>query len=212
MKELYPEIRIPPNDINIQEIIKSENIASLVDFVRQDCFAELTLNKHPCYILECLAPTLLSQKPAELLNIKLHKATRREFCARLTQIPDINFFEIREISQLQQILFINKNVLERIIFNSISQEFLRFINYPHFSSVDDYLLHLIDKIRFHAFPHEIGLFLGYPLKDVLGFMGLVPLPYVKTQGWRVYGDERFSNDCYEKYQLARQLMIKAILS
>ena len=30
-------------------------------------------------------------------------------------------------------------------------------------------------------PHEIGLALGYPVKDVLGYMGLLPLP---CTGWR----------------------------
>lgn len=37
-------------------------------------------------------------------------------------------------------------------------------------------------------PHEIGLALGYPVKDVLGFMGLLPLDCSGCCGWRVYGD------------------------
>jgi hypothetical protein len=96
------------------------------------------------------------------------------------------------------------------LINPISLEFLHVLNYPRFSNVDEYLIYLVEKIRFHDFPHEIGLFLGYPLKDVLGFMGLVTLPYVKTQGWRVYGDEHISDSFYEQYIFARQLMSKAI--
>lgn len=210
MKDIYSEIKISQKGFNIRKLINSENIASLVEFVSQDCTAELILNKKPSYILECLAPMLLSQKPAELLNIGLSKVAWNELRVRLIQIPDIDLIEVREINQLRQVLFYNTNLLERLIFNSISQEFLQYINYPQLSSVDDYLLHLIEKIRFHTFPHEIGLFLGYPLKDILGFMELVPLSYVKTQGWRVYGDERLSDAYYEKYQFARQLMNKAI--
>ncbi|AHF06829.1 hypothetical protein DESME_06955 [Desulfitobacterium metallireducens DSM 15288] len=161
-------------------------------------------------MLECLAPMLLSQKPAELLNIELHKVSWGEFRMRLTQIPDIEVFEVRKIKQYQQILFYNKKVLARRLINPISQEFLQQINYPPSSSLEDYLEQLIEKIRFRNFPHEVGLFLGYPLKDVLGFMGLAPLPFVKTQGWRVYGDERLSDEWFEKYQLARRLMNKAI--
>lgn len=37
-------------------------------------------------------------------------------------------------------------------------------------------------------PHEIGLALGYPVKDVLGFMGLQPLDCTGCCGWRIYGD------------------------
>jgi hypothetical protein len=37
-------------------------------------------------------------------------------------------------------------------------------------------------------PHEIGLALGYPVKDVLGYMGLVPLPCTGGCGWRIHGN------------------------
>jgi hypothetical protein len=37
-------------------------------------------------------------------------------------------------------------------------------------------------------PHEIGFTLGYPIKDVLGYMGLAPLPHRGDCGWRIYGD------------------------
>ncbi len=37
-------------------------------------------------------------------------------------------------------------------------------------------------------PHEIGLALGYPVKDVLGYMGLQSLTCTGCCGWRIYGD------------------------
>lgn len=36
-------------------------------------------------------------------------------------------------------------------------------------------------------PHEIGVALGYPLDDVFGYMGLLPLPCLGACGWQVYG-------------------------
>jgi len=36
-------------------------------------------------------------------------------------------------------------------------------------------------------PHEIGIALGYPLDDVFGYMGLLPLPCKGVCGWRVFG-------------------------
>jgi hypothetical protein len=39
-----------------------------------------------------------------------------------------------------------------------------------------------------SIPHEIGLALGYPVKDVLGYMGLQSLDCTGCCGWRVYGD------------------------
>ena len=42
-------------------------------------------------------------------------------------------------------------------------------------------------------PHEVGVALGYPLDDVFGFMGLLPLPCQGVCGWRVYGDMKESH-------------------
>lgn len=41
-------------------------------------------------------------------------------------------------------------------------------------------------------PHEIGVALGYPLDDVFGYMGLLPLPCLGVCGWQVYGCMRES--------------------
>ena len=38
-----------------------------------------------------------------------------------------------------------------------------------------------------AIPHEIGVALGYPLDDVFGYMGLLPLACKGACGWQVYG-------------------------
>jgi hypothetical protein len=53
-------------------------------------------------------------------------------------------------------------------------------------------------------PHEIGLALGYPIKDVLGFMGLAPLPCTGRCGWRIYGDPGFSLRKSQEFKQARE--------
>ena len=40
------------------------------------------------------------------------------------------------------------------------------------------------------FPHEIGLFLGYPLEDVKGFIENSAEGYKCVGCWKVYGDEQ----------------------
>ncbi len=50
------------------------------------------------------------------------------------------------------------------------------------------------------FPHEIGLFLGYPPSDVKCFMEN-PNAEVKCVGcWKVYGDEARAKTVFERYQ------------
>lgn len=52
-------------------------------------------------------------------------------------------------------------------------------------------------------PHEIGLALGYPVKDVLGFIGLMPLQCTGMCGWRIYGDPEPSLLVGRRYRKAK---------
>ncbi len=58
------------------------------------------------------------------------------------------------------------------------------------------------------FPHEIGLFLGYPPEDVCGFIE------GKKQGckfsgcWKVYGDEENARKTFEKYKNVTRIYYK----
>jgi hypothetical protein len=53
-------------------------------------------------------------------------------------------------------------------------------------------------------PHEVGLVLGYPIKDVLGYMGFLPLPYTGNCGWCIYGDPDPSRTMSEECRWARE--------
>ena len=51
------------------------------------------------------------------------------------------------------------------------------------------------------FPHEIGLFLGYPPEDVKGFIDNRAEGYKCIGCWKVYGDEENAKrkfECYKK--------------
>ena len=56
-------------------------------------------------------------------------------------------------------------------------------------------------------PHEIGVFLGYPLKDVMGFIGHPSLKLTKVNRWRVYGHTKVS-DVISQRILAAKKQIK----
>lgn len=55
-------------------------------------------------------------------------------------------------------------------------------------------------------PPEIGFFIGYPPKDVFGFMGYGGFSYVKTQGWRMYKPLSPSEKLYWQYKRAREVI------
>lgn len=63
------------------------------------------------------------------------------------------------------------------------------------------LIRLRDKLQVggEAFPHEIGLFLGYPAEDVRGFIEQGAFACKCTGCWKVYGDERAAKELFQKY-------------
>lgn len=50
------------------------------------------------------------------------------------------------------------------------------------------------------FPHEIGLFLGYPPEDVRGFIENKAEGFKYVGYWKVYGDEERAINLFEKYK------------
>lgn len=55
------------------------------------------------------------------------------------------------------------------------------------------------------FPHEIGLFLGYPLEDVKGFIQNKGNNYLCVGYWKVYHDESAAQKLFEKFRLCTKL-------
>lgn len=101
--------------------------------------------------------------------------------------------------------------LQRDMDDPTARRLLQERGYP----VDDlgrcvvHLQHRISKCE--EFPHEIGLFLGYPPKDVQGFLEKGPHRCKCTGCWKVYGDvasARSTFSRYKKYTAAYSRMIE----
>ena len=58
------------------------------------------------------------------------------------------------------------------------------------------------------FPHEIGLFLGYPLEDVEGFMENRGKNCKCTGCWKVYGDEQAARLQFSRYEKCRTVYLR----
>ena len=58
------------------------------------------------------------------------------------------------------------------------------------------------------FPHEVGLFLGYPLADVLGFMKCGGKDYKHNGYWKVYGDEANARRAFEKFSACTRNLLR----
>ena len=58
------------------------------------------------------------------------------------------------------------------------------------------------------FPHEIGLFLGYPPEDVAGFMTHRGKNCKCVGCWKVYGNEQAARNIFEKYEMCSKIYFR----
>ncbi len=77
----------------------------------------------------------------------------------------------------------------------------------YFASNAEGLLHeLILRLRGReAFPHEIGLFLGYPVEDVEGYLSDGGRNSLYTGAWQVYEDVEGKKRLFEKYRACTEV-------
>lgn len=71
------------------------------------------------------------------------------------------------------------------------------------------------KCRFceeKIFPHEIGIFLGYPLEDVRGFIENKGRDFSLCGPWKVYGDRTIAERMFERYAKCAQIYRKRFAS
>lgn len=77
---------------------------------------------------------------------------------------------------------------------------LRDRGYPR-EAPDRCVLRLMDRLRENSdFPHEIGLFLGYPPEDVLGFIEHGAADAKCVGCWKVYGDAEKAQALFRTYE------------
>lgn len=90
------------------------------------------------------------------------------------------------------LLLYSPTLLQRRLNSRSARVFLHSLSYrdPHNinKTLSDLTGHFVDD----EFPHEIGLFLGYPLKDVTAFMGRTKLTATAQRLWKIYGRPRRS--------------------
>lgn len=63
------------------------------------------------------------------------------------------------------------------------------------------VVHLVKRLcEYEEFPHEIGLFLGYPAEDVCAFIENKADGYKCVGCWKVYGDAEKAQKTFDKFK------------
>ncbi len=169
--------------------------------------SETTLVRH-------CAPTLAGLKTGSLFNCRydqldalLHELTQlnRELRPRGLRILPLRFFRKRALLYLYR-----PEKLARDLRHRQAQPILSEAGYEN-SDCGTCIRRLI--CRLHAdggFPHEVGLFLGYPPEDVRGFIENRAQNYKLAGDWKVYGDADRARRIFTQYKICTQCYCKAL--
>lgn len=152
---------------------------------------EFTLGTH-CGV------TFAGIKAASLFSIKkqceLCLSKYEEHFRRL----GFEFLKIRDSGERILVYVYNPVQLESILFDSDNRQFLRGEGYEY-EGVDE-ALEILKSRMDGDFPHEIGIFLNYPLEDVKGFISH-PNDGVKLVGqWKVYEEAERKKRIFDVYR------------
>ncbi len=144
------------------------------------------------------SPTLAGVKPACLMACKPGACVPQKYENAFSK-RGVRFVSIGTADGRRLLLVYDIKLLSRRLSDKEVREALFMFGYPMEEENPERLRRLIRRLSGTGdFPHEVGLFLGYPVEDVLGF--------VRNKGngarlcglWKVYGDEVYAKNEFNR--------------
>lgn len=152
------------------------------------------------YIINHGSPTICGIKIANLINIPSNYVSREEINSYnyILNKHNIHIYILKEGESSSLLYIFNIVGLMKRLNNKNIINFLEKYNYP-VNDLFDSLIYLSKRIFFcEEFPHEIGIFLDYPLSDVEKYIINKGKNSLLTGTWKVYDNvgiakKRFSS-------------------
>lgn len=164
------------------------------------------------YLIEHCSPTLASLKTANLFTCAY--TSEEELLQDVfwwnNRLADkgIELIVLRERMHTALVYVCRTSHLKRDLSRPGVAWFLR--RYGYWSTVPEYaLLQLKQRLAGNGeFPHEIGVFLGYPLGDVIGFIQNAGQSSKCSGCWKVYCDECDAVKTFARYKKCREIYMR----
>lgn len=163
-------------------------------------------------IIEHCAPTLAKLKTGNLINVKFKS---KELLLIEISIIENKLFEkgisikiLKENNTSFLIYIYREKYLNYDLKNSITKSILLTYGYKDVT-VDSCLQNLINRLdKYNEFPHEIGLFLGYPPDDVYDFICNKGENSCYCGYWKVYNNVENSLNKFKKFDICKSIFKK----
>ena len=175
------------------------------------CFEQLL-------ILHC-APDLAGIKPANLFAVQKGRREARQKADELSRQCERQGSSIRavDVSEKTTLFFVyNRQLLAETLRSSGKARFIEERGYAPCAPLEACVNRLCERLKTGraasscGFPHEVGIFLGYPLEDVEGFIANGGQGCKMCGYWKVYGDEEKARALFNMYtECRRAALMKA---
>jgi len=163
------------------------------------------------WLFVAASKVLFSDKPAELILIReaslfeMRIGALIERTRALVQEWGLSTYILMVDAAGAKTLIYDRTRVNRVLKQVQNMPFYISLGYPQKASAEEFFGEVKKRWELSGeMPHEIAVTLGYPVKDVVGFLNLVPLKYRGTYGWKVYGDLEPSLSLKAKYDRAKQ--------
>lgn len=160
-----------------------------------------------CIIAYHLAPVLERARPSVLISfsdsrrnmLSLWNKYSKDFPAS----EKLQYLEVRHGPHNISVLFYNPEMINDILQKEKILHFLKNYGYSGNMTISNCLTHL--KTRFYQAkcPQEIGLLLGIPLEDVIGFIKNNGKYYKLCGYWKVYDNPVKARQVFQSYEIAK---------
>ncbi len=158
------------------------------------------------YLIYHLSPVIKGVKPAITLSISKKKELYNawlEIGEQLLASLDLKFTLLREASTSIILYIYDTNQLSEVIHNEEVAIFLQRVGYKQNTNVNEAIDMLVERYALYNCPHELGVFLGIPLKDVVDFMHCSDKPCILCGYWQVYNDVDEAIAIFAQYDKAK---------
>ena len=157
------------------------------------------------------APLLAGLKPSNLLIIPMGMEAVLRHSLRGTRIA---MYLLSEYDGKQVFLLYKVNELIVYLTEQSVQRLLLDLGYES-GELYSLLQRVSKKYTAHkqekeAFPHELGLLLGYPAVDVKGFMEQAGKNFLYSGYWKVYGNVRETVLLFKEFGRAKEYVVRLV--
>ncbi len=161
-------------------------------------------------------PTLAGIKPSNIVSC--YKEQMPDIKEKIVSWNEklnekgIYFEPLCECERRILLMVYRKDNMKKILEKTEIAEFLKVYGYIDPKNLEACLCRLKQRISSCEFPHEIGVFLGYPISDIKGFINHRDEGCIFTGEWKVYGDAENARRIFSQYASCRKEIIRRLQS